>query len=225
MWADHHLRRGPLQDQAQRDAPAEPLQPADGDLLHDRPVHHHRRAVLLHDPGPERGAGRGGRARGHRSTWSARSGRGPSTTRKPTTRPSGRTSTRPARSTRRPTLYLPVEQVRAVQPLLARRHPLLLGPVLLPQAGRRPGPPQLLRRRRRPRRAPSAGKCAELCGTYHSAMLFNVAGGQRGGVPRLPEDPGRQGSGRGGQGSRRRQRPREGQRQPIGPQEAEEATR
>ena len=46
-------------------------------------------------------------------------------------------------------------------------------PGVLPEAGRGPRPQQLLRRDPdQARHVP--GKCTELCGTYHSAMLFNV---------------------------------------------------
>ena len=56
----------PLPQQHQRHAQPEPLQPADGNLLHRRPVRGDRGAVLLHDSGPDCSAGEGDRPRGDR---------------------------------------------------------------------------------------------------------------------------------------------------------------
>ena len=51
-----------------------------------------------------------GRARGRRSTWSGRSGRGPSTTRRPTIRPSAQDVYEAGTINKTPTLYLPVNK-------------------------------------------------------------------------------------------------------------------
>ena len=80
-----------------------------------------------------------------------------------------------------PDLYLPVNKSVRFNLSLAGRHPLVLDPGVLPEAGRRPGPEQLFDVTPN-KEGMFAGKCAELCGTYHSAMLFNVARGQRGRV-------------------------------------------
>ena len=73
-----------------------------------------------------------------------------------------------------PDLYLPVGESIQLQPLLARCHPLVLDPVLLHQAGRHPRPATTTSTRRPTTVGTFPGKCAELCGTYHSAMIFNV---------------------------------------------------
>ena len=90
----------------------------------------------------------------------------------------------------------PGQQVGAVHAQLARRHPLVLDPVLLPEAGRRPGPEQLLRRRAEqgghvpPASAPScaAPTTRPCCSTshvvseaeYHAYLKTLVAKGQIG---------------------------------------------
>ena len=83
-----------------------------------------------------------------------------------------------------------------VQPVLARRHPLLLGPAFLIKMDVVPGPGQPLRGDARPIEGTYKGKCAELCGVYHSRMLFNVEVVGRGRVRRPPAGPRRpQGNG------------------------------
>jgi cytochrome c oxidase subunit 2 len=72
-----------------------------------------------------------------------------------------------------PDARAPGRQDHPVQPALARRHPLLLDPGFLMKMDVIPG-------RREPLlgHAPTGGrlpgKCTELCGVYHSRMLFNV---------------------------------------------------
>ena len=200
------LGRGPLQDQAQRDAAAEPLQPADGDLLHDRAVHHHRRAVLLHDPGPERGAGEDVAEPevtidvvGQKWSWTFNY--------KEADNPAVGSDVYEAGTINKTPDPLPAgRQVGPVQPVLARRHPLVLGAGVLPEAGRHPGPEQLLRDDpdpggHVPRQVRRAVRHLPLGDAVQRAR------GQRGGVQRLPEDPGRQGPDRRGQGPGRRQLP------------------
>ncbi len=66
------------------------------------------------------------------------------------------------------------QQAGAVQPRLRRRDPLVLDPRLLLQARRDPGSLQQLRPHPDQGGQRFLGKCAELCGTYHAAMVFHV---------------------------------------------------
>ena len=167
------MGREPLQDQARQDAPAEPLQPADGDLLHDRTVHHHRRALLLHGPGPER------RSRrkvadpevtidvvGQKWSWTFNY--------KDADNPAvGQDVWEAGTINKTPDLYLPAGKL--IQFNLSS--PDVIHSFWVPSFYEKldviPGRHNSLQL------TPTAegvfpGKCAELCGTYHSAMLFNV---------------------------------------------------
>ena len=156
-------RRGPDPD---------PLQPAARDLLHDRPDHHGGRVLLLDRQRPER------RPRGHRAGPHRQRGRpavvaGPSTT--PTRRPwrRARTSTPPApaatsrpwccRSTRRSqfNLYSPDVIHSFGIPGFLMRMDVVPGRINHFEVT-----PDTIGEYR--------GKCYELCGVYHSRMLFNV---------------------------------------------------
>ena len=116
----------------------------------------------------------------HTIESSASSGRGPSTTTERRDAPSTATRRR-SRTTRRrrhgrtiPTLCLPVGETSRVQPALARRHPRLLGARLPDEDGRHPRAATTTSTSRPTATGTFAGKCAELCGVYHSRMLFNV---------------------------------------------------
>ena len=60
-----------------------------------------------------------------------------------------------------------------VQPALARRHPRLRVPAFLFKHGRHPRAARTTSASHRPG-GHLQGRCAELCGVYHSRMLFNV---------------------------------------------------
>ena len=61
-----------------------------------------------------------------------------------------------------------------LQPALARRDPRLRRPGVPDEDGRHPGPREPLRDHADHAPATYKGKCYELCGVYHSRMLFNV---------------------------------------------------
>jgi cytochrome c oxidase subunit 2 len=71
-----------------------------------------------------------------------------------------------------PTLYLPVNK-RVEFVLTSRRHPLVLGAGVPAEARHDPRPRQPLPGHPT-QEGTFKGKCAELCGAYHSNMLFNV---------------------------------------------------
>ena len=72
-----------------------------------------------------------------------------------------------------PTLYLPVNKTVRFNLSSPGRHPLLLDPGVLQKMDVIPGRHNSFDATPN-REGEFVGKCAELCGTYHSAMLFNV---------------------------------------------------
>ena len=112
------------------------------------------------------------RRRPRRSRWSASSGRGPSTTRTSPTRVALGLGGRHLRH--HPDAGDPGRRDHRVRAPLARRHPRLRGPRLPDEDGRDAGPGQQLPGHAQTETGTFEGKCYELCGVYHSRMLFNV---------------------------------------------------
>ena len=128
--------------------------------------------------------------RRHRSRSTRSSGTGSSSTRRPR-RPDGvRRSTPSARRAAEiPVLVVPTDRDVRFQVALRRRHPLVLGAGVPVQARRLPAATRTAEQRvpdHGPSRRSYVGRCAELCGTYHSQMNFEVRVGLPAAVPALP---------------------------------------
>ncbi len=95
-----------------------------------------------------------------------------------------RTPTTPAPGSAHPDPLPAGRRDHALQPALARRHPRLRRPRLPDEDGRHPGPREPLLESRPTTTGTFAGKCYELCGVYHSRMLFEVKVVSPGGVRR-----------------------------------------
>ena len=149
------------------------LQPADRGALHDRADHHRRGVLLLHrreartrsleERRQPRPLGSGHRAAVVVDLQLSRRGVAADGEDVYDVRHAGRPAGAVAGQ----------GPVGHVQPALARRHPLLLGAVVLLQAGRHPGPRQQLLDDA-DREGMFAGRCAELCGALPLRMLFKV---------------------------------------------------
>ena len=182
----HHLggHRLPPSQGPDRPPGAAALQHADRDLLHDRAAHPRARLLRLHGarPGRDRAALRGRRPRrqdrGHRQAVGVGLqlrqrrrllARHPGPARP--TRARGLRSSRPSC----PTLYLPVGKKVEIE--LESRDVIHSFWVIdfLYKKDMFPGKTNYMSFTPE-REGTYAGKCAELCGEYHSLMLFNVEG-------------------------------------------------
>ena len=146
------LRLDPLPPpQRDRDPGADALQPADRDLLHDRPDHDGDRLLLLHPGRPGQGAAHRHRTAhdvdpdetvtvvGQQWSWTFNYNLGYDKEAKEYEPADGEEVVHEGGTTAdRPDAVAGQGQERRVQPLLARRHPLVLGARLPVQDGRRP---------------------------------------------------------------------------------------